>query len=132
MKNDESKKNYTAKLHFLAFLKRRISRPVKYSYHGIKSCFKYEEAFRIEVYIGVLLLALAPFLADTWIELTILISSVLVVLIVELINSAIENTVDRISLDNHHLSARSKDQGSAAVLLSIILLALIWISIILC
>jgi diacylglycerol kinase (ATP) len=103
---------------FLGLLKRRIMGASTYSWQGLKACFEHEEAFRVEVFFAVLLLPLALVIAATPVELVLLIGSVVLVLIVELLNSAIEAVVDRISEEQHELAGRAKDQGSAAVMLS--------------
>ncbi len=76
--------------------------------------------------MAVLLLPLAPWLGRTWVEVCLLVGSVLLLLIVELLNSAIEAVVDRISFELHDLSKKAKDYGSAAVLIALLLCALVW------
>jgi diacylglycerol kinase (ATP) len=112
---------------FLGLLRRRTLGATKYSWQGLRVCYKYEEAFRIEVYAALFLAPLAYFIATTKLELVILIVTLFIVLIVELLNSAIENIVDRVSEEHHHLSGRSKDQGSAAVMLSVIVCIVTWL-----
>jgi diacylglycerol kinase (ATP) len=85
-----------------------------------------EKAFRLEVLAAAVLLPLSFWLARGWVEASLLAGSVLLVLIVELLNTAIETTVDRIGPEWHELSRRAKDMGSAAVLLSLVLCAGIW------
>ncbi|MEN8710976.1 MAG: diacylglycerol kinase [Arenicellales bacterium] len=105
---------------------RRIWNAAGYSFAGLKAAFQNEAAFRQE---SVLLLILAPvalWLGEGAIEKVLLISSVLLVLIIELVNSAIESAIDRIGSDIHELSGRAKDIGSAAVFLSLLNAALIW------
>lgn len=97
-----------------------------YSVDGLVAAFKGESAFRQEVVLGLLLLPLAAWLAADTGQLVLMIGSLLVVLIAELLNSAVEATVDRISFENHPLSKRAKDMGSAAVLLALLLAALAW------
>lgn len=111
----------------LGLLKRRIMVASTYSWQGLKACFEHEEAFRVEVFSAALLLPLAFIIAETAVELVLLIGSVVLVLIVELLNSAIESVVDRISGEQHELAGRAKDQGSAAVMLSMGLLGLTWL-----
>lgn len=84
-----------------------------YSLAGLKAAYRHEDAFRQEVWLAVILIPLALYLSDQPIERALMIGSVLLVLIVELINSAIEATVDRISLKDHVLAKRAKDLGSA-------------------
>lgn len=97
-----------------------------YSLDGFKAAYRHEDAFRQEVLLAAVLIPLAFFVGDGGIERALLIASVLLLLIVELINSAIEATVDRISLENHSLAKRAKDIGSASVLLAIILMVAVW------
>ena len=87
----------------------------KYSLQGLKSAFKNETAFRHECFLACILIPLAFWLGDTKIEIALMISSVLLVMAVELLNSAVEAVVDRIGTERHELSGRAKDQGSAAV-----------------
>jgi len=104
----------------------RLGNALVYSLHGFSSAFKHEEAFRQEVLLAVLLIPLALRMEVSGIARAVMIGSVLLVLIVELLNSAIEAAVDRISLENHRLAKRAKDIGSAAVLLSFINVAVVW------
>lgn len=97
-----------------------------YSLKGLLATFRYEEAFRIETLAAIFLLPLGLYLGNTSTEKVLLAGSVLVVLIVEILNSAIENVVDRFGTERHSLAGRAKDQGSAAVLLSLLLLLLVW------
>jgi diacylglycerol kinase (ATP) len=97
-----------------------------YSMKGFTAAWRYEESFRQELILVVLLLPFAFWLASTPVELILLISSLFGVLIAELINSAIEAVVDRTGLELHELSGRAKDIGSAMVFLSILLAGLIW------
>ncbi|MGG1948699.1 diacylglycerol kinase [Trinickia sp. NRRL B-1857] len=98
----------------------------KHSYDGLCSTFRSESAFRQEVALAVVLVPCATLLPVTAIERVMLIGSVLLLLLVELLNSAIEAVVDRISLDRHELSRRAKDCGSAAVLLALVIGAMTW------
>lgn len=108
----------------------RLYKATGYSLAGLRSTFKYEQAFRLEVYLSVVLIPLAIWLAHTPIELTLMIGSWVLVMIVELLNSAVEATVDRIGMEQHELSGRAKDIGSAAVMLSVLLTVFIWLAII--
>ncbi len=104
----------------------RVWRAVFYSLHGLASCYKNESAFRQEVMLAAMLL---PFAAALPLDLTAklwLISSVWLVLIVELLNSAVEWVVDLASTEHHLFGKRAKDMGSAAVLLSILHLLTAW------
>ena len=105
---------------------RRLMNAFGYSVEGIKAAYKNEDAFRQEVTMAIILIPLAIYLGDSGIEVALMIASVLLVIIVELLNSSIEATVDRISLENHLLAKRAKDIGSAAVLLSLVNLAVVW------
>jgi diacylglycerol kinase (ATP) len=104
----------------------RIVRAVGYSFQGFATAIRHEHAFRQELMLCVVLLPFAIFLPLTPLERVVLIASLLIVLIVELLNSAIEAIVDRVSLENHELSKRAKDLGSAAVFLALVLVAVAW------
>lgn len=104
----------------------RIWRAFFYSMAGFSAALKYEHAFRQELFLVLVFLPLAIFLPLSVGERALLISALLLVLVVELLNSAIEAVVDRISLDNHDLSKRAKDLGSAAVFLSCVIVIVIW------
>ena len=104
----------------------RIWRAFFYSLAGFSAALKYEHAFRQELFLALVLLPFAVFLPLSVGEKALLISALLLVLVVELLNSAIEAVVDRISLDNHDLSKRAKDLGSAAVFLSCVIVIVIW------
>ncbi|MCW9717538.1 diacylglycerol kinase [Avibacterium sp. 21-599] len=97
-----------------------------YSLKGLKSAFKNEAAFRHEVSLACLLIPLAFWLASNKIELILMIGSVLLVLVAELLNSAIEAVVDRIGTEHHELSGRAKDQGSAAVFIALVIVVITW------
>ncbi|MBB1271399.1 diacylglycerol kinase [Psychromonas sp. SR45-3] len=113
-------KNTGIKRIFLAF---------GYSLKGIKSAFKHEAAFRQEVLLALILIPIALLVDVTQVERILLISPVILVLIFEIINSAIEAVVDRIGSEFHELSGRAKDMGSSAVLIGLLLTAYIWIEI---
>lgn len=104
----------------------RLLNAFTYSLHGFASAFRHEEAFRQEVWLAVALIPIALVLNVSGTGKALMIASVLLVLIVELLNSAIEAAVDRISLDQHRLSKRAKDIGSAAVFLSLVNVASVW------
>ena len=105
---------------------RRLINAFGYSIEGLKAAYKNEDAFRQEVRLAIVLIPLAIYLGEGGMERAFMIASVLLVIIVELLNSSIEATVDRISLENHLLAKRAKDIGSAAVLLSLVNLAVVW------
>jgi len=109
---------------------RRLVNAAIFSYKGVKAAFDNEEAFRQETYLLLLVVPAAIYIADSLSKALILISSYLLVLLVELLNSAIEATVDRISDEHHELSGRAKDMGSAAVTLAIMICAGVWLAII--
>jgi diacylglycerol kinase (ATP) len=104
----------------------RIYRAFGYSLQGLGAAFRHEAAFRQELALAVLLLPLGLWLGQGGVERALLAGSWVLVLIVELLNSAIEATVDRFGPEHHELSGRAKDIGSAAVMLSIGLAILIW------
>ncbi len=104
----------------------RIIHAYGYSMKGLRAAFINESAFRQESMLALLLTPLAIFLGQNAIEYILLIGSVLLVLVVELLNSAIEAVVDRISDEHHELSGRAKDIGSAAVFISLCIVVLVW------
>jgi len=110
---------------------KRLLNAFRYSCSGIKEAYRNEDAFRQEVLLAAILLPLAFWLDTTATGRALMVGSVLLLLIVELLNSAIEATVDRISLDNHRLAKRAKDIGSAAVLITIVNLAVVWLLVLL-
>ncbi len=105
---------------------RRIRNALFHTLAGLKAAYRHEDAFRQEVLLAAILIPLAFFLAAQGLDRALLIGSVLLVLVVELLNSAIEAVVDRISLEHHELSRRAKDLGSAAVFLSLANALAIW------
>ena len=109
---------------------KRVIYAFGYSMKGLKACFEVEEAFRQEVFILIPLLPLGLWLGETPVERAMLVGSLLLVPIVELLNSAIEANVDRVGTERHELSARAKDIASAAVLMSIMFAAVIWLLIV--
>ena len=96
------------------------------SLRGLKHCYHSEAAFRQEVWAALVLVPVAIWLGQTAVERTLLVGSVLVVMIVELLNTGIEVVVDRIGHERHHLSGFAKDLGSSAVLLSLLLAGMTW------
>ncbi|HUX63535.1 diacylglycerol kinase [Sulfuricella sp.] len=105
---------------------KRLWNAFHYSLAGFKAAYQNEDAFRQESLLAAVLIPLALFLPAGAVSKALMIASVLLVLIVELLNSAVEATVDRISLEDHQLAKRAKDIGSAAVLLSLVNLAVVW------
>ena len=106
---------------------RRIWNALFYSLEGLKAAYRHEDAFRQEVWLAVVLIPLALYLPASGTGKALMVASVLIVLIVELLNSAVEATVDRVSLEHHRLAKRAKDIGSAAVLFSLINVAVVWL-----
>jgi len=104
----------------------RIRNATRYSWQGLRSAFRHESAFRQELLLAGVLIPAAFRVGSTAVELALLIGSVLLVLVVELLNSAIEAVVDRIGSEFHDLSGRAKDLGSAAVMLSLLLAGVVW------
>lgn len=110
---------------------RRLVKATFYSYKGIRYALRHEEAFRTEVVGAIVLLPVAVLVDVTALERLLLIIPIFLVLIVELVNTAIEAAIDRIGPERHKLSGVAKDTGSAAVLLSLILLVIIWVVVLL-
>lgn len=108
---------------------RRLINAMRWTVMGFRSTFKHEEAFRQEVYLCLVLAPLGLWLGDNGTERILLVAPLFIVLIVELLNSAIESVVDRISTEQHKLSGRAKDQGSAAVFVSLALVAFCWVQV---
>jgi diacylglycerol kinase (ATP) len=104
----------------------RVWNALFYSIDGLRAAYRHEDAFRQEVWLAILLVPGALFLPASGIGHALMVGSVLLVLVVELINSAIEAAIDRISLENHRLSKRAKDIGSAAVLISLVNVFATW------
>ena len=96
------------------------------SWKGFKGAFRAEAAFRQEVVLAIVLLPLGAWLGKSGVERALLLGAVVFVLIVELVNTAIETVVDRIGLERHELSGLAKDVGSTAVLLAFVVLAIVW------
>ena len=105
---------------------RRILNATGYSWKGIIAAWKNEEAFRQEACLAILLVPLAIWLGDSAIEQALLIGSLFIVVIVEILNSAIEAVVDRIGPELHEMSGRAKDMGSAAVFLALANVVVVW------
>ena len=104
----------------------RLIKATGYSMQGFRAAFKYEAAFRQEVFAALLMVPLALWLAESGLARAILIGSVILVLLAELLNSAIEAVVDRFGDEQHELSGRAKDLGSAAVFLALINAVCCW------
>ncbi len=108
---------------------RRIIRATRYSMQGLAHAWRNEAAFRQEVGLTIVLTPIGWWLGRSATERTLLIGSCMFVLIVELLNSAIEAAIDRLGDERHELSGRAKDLGSAAVMLSLILVGAIWLAV---
>ncbi len=106
---------------------RRVWNAMFYSLEGLKAAYRHEDAFRQEFWLAVVLIPLALFLPSSGLGKALMIASVLLVLIVELLNSAVEATVDRVSLEHHRLAKRAKDIGSAAVMISLLNVVIVWL-----
>ena len=105
----------------------RIVRAARASWLGLAGAYREEAAFRQELALAVVVIPLGLWLGHTGVERALLVAPMLLVLVVELLNSAIEATVDRIGLERHVLAGLAKDIGSAAVLMSLILLGVVWL-----
>jgi diacylglycerol kinase (ATP) len=105
----------------------RVLRAAGASWKGLLGAYREEAAFRQELGLSVLVIPLGLWLGRTGVERALLIAPMLLVLIVELLNSAVEATVDRIGLERHVLAGLAKDIGSAAVLMSFVLLGVVWL-----
>lgn len=105
---------------------KRILLAARYSWQGLTTCYRKEAAFRQELWLTLLLAPIGFWLGENGIERALLIGSLVLVLIVELLNTGIENIVDRVGLEPHKLSGRAKDMGSAAVLMTLMLAGLVW------
>ena len=106
---------------------KRLINAFGYSIEGFKSAFKNEDAFRQELILAIILIPTGILIGENGFQKALLVSSILAVLIVELLNSGIEATVDRISLEKNSLAKRAKDIGSAAVFLTIVNAILTWL-----
>lgn len=106
---------------------KRLLWAAKFSMQGFASCWKHESAFRQEMLLVAVTVPLALWLGTNGLERALMVAVVLLIPIVELLNTGVENLVDRIGAEPHDLSGRAKDVGSAAVLLSIILAIVVWV-----
>jgi diacylglycerol kinase (ATP) len=106
----------------------RMRRAFGYSWAGLVAAFRGESAFRQEACVAVVMVPGAFWLGEGWVEVALLAGTVMLVLIAELLNSAIEAVTDRISFELHDLSKRAKDFGSAAVMLSLLLCGGVWLA----
>jgi diacylglycerol kinase (ATP) len=106
---------------------RRLFNALLYSLSGLRIAFRHESAFRQEIALAVVLIPIACLLPVSPLERVLMVAAVLQVLIVELLNSSVEAAIDRIGFDTHRLSKRAKDLGSAAVLLALVVLSVVWV-----
>ena len=113
----------------MSLLYRRLVGATGFSIQGLKSCFRYEEAFRVEVFLVVVLSPMGFYIAQSAQDLALLFGAMFIVLITELLNSAIEAVVDLVSPGKAELAGRAKDQASAAVMLSMLLFVMVWAAI---
>lgn len=109
---------------------RRIITTSRQSIAGLRVAWG-EEAFRIEAFMLLALLPLAIWLGENAVEQVLMIASLLIVMIVEVLNTAVEKTIDRISADRHPLSGQAKDLGSCAVMIALVMAALVWAALLL-
>jgi diacylglycerol kinase (ATP) len=109
----------------------RVLNATRYSLEGLAAAARHEDAFRQELMLAAVLVPLGLWLGNGGVERALLVGSVLLVLVVELLNSAVEATVDRVSLEDHLLAKRAKDLGSAAVMMSLVTVAAVWLLILL-
>ncbi|QWD79290.1 diacylglycerol kinase [Polynucleobacter sp. MWH-Spelu-300-X4] len=112
--------------NFLGLLQRRLIGAFKYSVEGLLAAWKSEEAIKVELTLLPVLIVLALYFGPGKIEKILLIGSAILVLIVELLNTGLEKTIDRISQERHELSKIVKDIGSAAVLAALLNLLMVW------
>jgi diacylglycerol kinase (ATP) len=106
---------------------KRVWNALFYSIDGLAAAFRHEDAFRQEVFLAALLIPTVLFLPASGLGKALMIGAVLLVLIVELLNSAVEAAVDRTSVENHPLAKRAKDIGSAAVFIALVNVPVVWL-----
>ena len=104
-----------------------IKNAIKYTFAGLETAWKNELAFRGESVVAVIMVPLGLWLGRSAVEQSLLIASILLILLTELLNSALESVVDRIGPQRHELSKRAKDMGSAAAFISMVTAAIVWI-----
>jgi len=109
----------------------RVINATRYSLEGLAAAARHEDAFRQELILAAVMAPLGLWLGADGVERALLVGSVLMVLIVELLNSAVEATVDRVSLEDHQLAKRAKDIGSAAVMMSLVTVGVVWLLVLL-
>ena len=104
----------------------RLGPATRNSWLGLKAAYRYEIAFRQEVFLFLVLAPIAGVIANGFVEFVLLISAIVGIMIAELLNSAVEAVVERVGLERHELSGRAKDLGSAAVFVAICYFVLVW------
>ena len=107
----------------------RLSAALNNSFEALKATFKNEEAFRQEIFLALILIPVAFYTGDTTVEKILLVSSLILLIVIELINTGIEVIIDRVSLDKDELSQLAKDVGSAAVLIAFLNCFIVWLMI---
>ncbi len=105
---------------------RQVLRAMRWSFAGLAACWRNESAFRLEVWLFVVLAPLAMWLGSNGVERALMVGSLMLVLSAEVVNSALEAVVDRIGLERHELSGRAKDMGSAAVFVLLVNVVFVW------
>jgi diacylglycerol kinase (ATP) len=110
---------------------RRIFDAFGYSMAGLSACFRHEAAFRQELFASLAIVPLGLWLGDNGVERALLVGSWLLVPVIELLNSAVEASVDRVGREPHELAGRAKDIASAAVLLGLVFAATVWLLVLL-
>ena len=106
----------------------RVLKAAGYSLNGLRAALRYEAAFRQELFLALILTPAAFWVGESPLQIILLLSSLVFVLIVELLNSALEAVADAVTLENNELIGRAKDLGSAAVLLSLLLTGGLWVA----
>jgi len=109
----------------------RLINATRYSLDGLVAAARHEEAFRQELILAAVLVPLGLWLGNDGVERALMVGSVLLVLVIELLNSAVEATVDRVSLEDHRLAKRAKDICSAAVMMSLVTVGVVWLLVLL-
>ena len=105
----------------------RILKASVYSWQGLCATWRYEAAFREEIFLSVVLIPLGLYLGENGVEKALLVACVLLLPLVEILNSAIEAVVDRHGTEHHELAGRAKDMGSAAVAMAMVIIAVVWV-----
>ena len=105
----------------------RIFRATGYSWQGLRAAWRHEAAFREEIYLSVILIPLGLYVGDDGVQKAMLVASVVLVLVVEMLNSAIEACVDRFGNEHHELAGRAKDMASTAVAFALGLVVIVWV-----